>query len=88
MDRVKTEKSRKGEISCSVEETNRLREKLGLKPLKVEPTPQRTKQVKADVTKSKGEVSCSIEETNRIRAELGLKPLRGKMILTVCFCTN
>jgi U4/U6.U5 tri-snRNP-associated protein 1 len=70
-----------GEISCSVEETNRIRALLGLKPLRGVGANNggggaASGDVKATVTESNGEISCSIEETNRIRALLGLKPLK------------
>ncbi|KAK6359449.1 hypothetical protein TWF696_000607 [Orbilia brochopaga] len=59
----------------SIEETNRIRASLGLKPLRVEsappPPPPAEKPSKAD----DGD-GISIEETNRIRAALGLKPLK------------
>lgn len=76
-----------GEISCSVEETNRIRALLGLKPLRGVPSSSGSSssgsggagpaggEVKATVSESNGEISCSVEETNRIRALLGLKPL-------------
>ena len=52
--------------SLSVSETNKLREKIGLKPLDVEPESTKTEE---NVT------SLSIEESNKLRAELGLRPL-------------
>ncbi|KAJ6260287.1 hypothetical protein Dda_4512 [Drechslerella dactyloides] len=60
----------------SIEETNRIRASLGLKPLRVDsapppPPPPSEKPPKAD----DGD-GISIEETNRIRAALGLKPLK------------
>ncbi|KAF3933342.1 hypothetical protein ABW19_dt0202929 [Dactylella cylindrospora] len=59
----------------SIEETNRIRASLGLKPLRVDtappPPPPEEKPPKQD-----GDDSISIEETNRIRAALGLKPLK------------
>eukprot|EP00736_Rhodelphis_marinus_P007677 Rmarinus@m.1406 len=69
-------KEKGGEVLCSIEETNRIRKELGLKPLEVEePAKQPSEEIRANVSESGGEVSCSIEETNRIRAQLGLKPL-------------
>uniref|UniRef100_A0A7S2RWK0 SART-1 family protein n=1 Tax=Mucochytrium quahogii TaxID=96639 RepID=A0A7S2RWK0_9STRA len=70
-----------GEISCSIEETNRIRAELGLKPLRLDGKGKADEKVQggsvsADVVESNGEVSCSVEETNRVRALLGLKPLR------------
>jgi U4/U6.U5 tri-snRNP-associated protein 1 len=59
-----------GEISCSVQETNRLRAQLGLKPLRIRPT---TSAASSD----NREVSLSVEESNALRAKLGLKPLRS-----------
>ena len=53
--------------SLSVNETNKLREKLGLKPLE---EPQKKEEVN-----DANEVSLSIEETNKLRASLGLRPL-------------
>uniref|UniRef100_A0A7S3PNI2 SART-1 protein n=1 Tax=Aplanochytrium stocchinoi TaxID=215587 RepID=A0A7S3PNI2_9STRA len=73
--KVKMQKGKNGEVSCSVEETNKIRAKLGLKPLR-EKNKRNTEQSKAKVIEKNGEISCSIEDTNRIRAQLGLKPLR------------
>lgn len=68
-----------GEISCSVEETNRIRAALGLRPLRTNVLSEQkhsTPPLRPNVTSKSGEISCSVEETNRIRASLGLKPLR------------
>ncbi len=64
-----------GEISCSIEETNRLRKLLGLKPLRPSKRAEKPLPV-GKVSEKNGEISMSIEETNRIRKELGLKPLQ------------
>ena len=57
-----------GELSMSVEETNKLRASLGLPPLEVDtPAPQPSQQG--------DELSLSVEETNKLRAKLGLPPL-------------
>ena len=52
--------------SLSVDDTNKLREKLGLKPLEVEPKKEEEDQ---------NVISLSIEETNKLREKLGLRPL-------------
>ena len=57
-----------GEISCSVEETNRIRAELGLPPLEMD-----TSEVK--VHTDGDEISMSVEETNELRKKLGLPPL-------------
>ena len=57
-----------GEISCSVEETNRIRAELGLPPLEMD-----TNEVK--VHTDGDEISMSVEETNELRKKLGLPPL-------------
>ena len=68
-----------GEISCSVEETNRIRAQLGLKPLTVRQTSSSATLSNASAFKAEsnadGEISASVEETNRIRISLGMKPL-------------
>jgi len=64
-----------GEVSCSVEETNRIRKLLGMKPLNFSVEDKGDDFVHAKVTENNGEISCSVEETNRIRVQLGLKPL-------------
>ncbi|XP_076314361.1 U4/U6.U5 tri-snRNP-associated protein 1-like isoform X2 [Tachypleus tridentatus] len=57
-------------ISLSIEEANRLRAKLGLKPLQV----KEDKPVQE--TSGGGENSLSVAETNKLRAKIGLKPLQ------------
>lgn len=69
-----------------MEETNRIRAALGIKPLRTKP--ERTAKpenkllaaapstLRATVTSRNGEITCSVEETNRVRAALGLRPLR------------
>ena len=54
--------------SLSVDDTNKLREKLGLKPLEVEPKPKKEEE-------DQNVISLSIEETNKLREKLGMKPL-------------
>ena len=54
--------------SLSVDDTNKLREKLGLKPLEVEPKPKKEDE-------DQNVISLSIEETNKLREKLGMKPL-------------
>lgn len=56
------------EESISLEETNRIRVSLGLKPIPV------AASVAEDVSKLKGD-AISVDETNRLRMSLGLKPL-------------
>ncbi len=51
-------------LELSVEETNKLRLKLGLKPLR------------GNETNATEELSLSIEDSNHLRAKLGLPPLR------------
>lgn len=57
-----------GEISCSVEETNRIRAELGLAPLEED-------HHEMKVQKNGDEISMSVEETNALRKKLGLPPL-------------
>lgn len=57
------------QASLSVDDTNKLREKLGLKPLQVEPKKEEKEE------EDKNVISLSIEETNKLREKLGLKPL-------------
>lgn len=76
-----------GEITCSVEETNRIRVALGMKPLRTSTSPEKHPEklptltspppLRAAVSSHNGEITCSVEETNRIRVALGLKPLRN-----------
>ena len=70
-------------IELSVDETNKLRATLGLKPLRVGNNNILTEAV-TTVTASEGtgdnfekeELELSVEETNKLRAKLGLAPLR------------
>ncbi|KAG7665853.1 uncharacterized protein J8A68_000679 [[Candida] subhashii] len=55
------------EISLSIEETNKLRLKAGLKPI---PIPRQQQQPKDDSI-----IELSIEETNKLRISIGLKPI-------------
>lgn len=55
------------EISLSIEETNILRVKAGLKPIPVPVNDQQEKKKDED-----GVISLSIEETNKLRARIGL----------------
>ncbi|KAF3175724.1 hypothetical protein TWF106_009067 [Orbilia oligospora] len=62
----------------SIEETNALRLKLGLKPLRTAappPPPEPTPKPAAKKDSGDGE-SISIEETNQLRIAMGLKPLK------------
>ncbi|KAJ3101168.1 Pre-mRNA-splicing factor 38A [Phlyctochytrium bullatum] len=54
--------------SLSIEETNKLRMKMGLKPLTI--------GLKPGDAGYTGDVAMSIEETNRLRVKMGLKPLK------------
>ena len=60
----------KVQTELSVEATNKLREKLGLKPLHAPPPPP-------EEEKAKVHEELSVAATNKLRAELGLKPLHG-----------
>ncbi|ODV78629.1 uncharacterized protein CANTADRAFT_53271 [Suhomyces tanzawaensis NRRL Y-17324] len=64
------------EISLSLEETNKLRISIGLKPISVEAaeTAPSTTTKEAPLT-SESKPELTIEETNRLRASLGLKPI-------------
>ncbi|XP_040567590.1 U4/U6.U5 tri-snRNP-associated protein 1 [Lepeophtheirus salmonis] len=68
--------------SLSIEETNKLREKVGLKPLKVDAKSESKSSSKdkqpspTQAQKNESKDSLSVEETNRLRAEIGLKPLK------------
>ena len=64
---------RGGEVSCSVEETNRIRASLGLAPLRTKAAASAPAPAPAS---SAGEISLSVAETNALRESLGLKPLR------------
>jgi hypothetical protein len=80
---------RNGEISCSIEETNRIRAALGLGPLRVgprgPPPPQPPQPSAAPppapaataAAAASGEISLGVAETNALRASLGLAPLRA-----------
>lgn len=57
------------EESISVEETNKIRISLGLKPMAVESTPSKTRG------RDEPSSDLSLEDTNRIRKSLGLKPI-------------
>ncbi|EWC48713.1 hypothetical protein DRE_00018 [Drechslerella stenobrocha 248] len=59
----------------SIEETNRIRASLGLKPLRVDPAPATAARERPPKADDSGD-GISIEETNRLRAALGLKPLK------------
>ena len=70
-------------IELSVDETNKLRATLGLKPLRVGNNNIITEAVTtATVSEGTGdnfekeELELSVEETNKLRAKLGLAPLR------------
>ncbi|GAV30417.1 hypothetical protein PMKS-003928 [Pichia membranifaciens] len=54
-------------LSLSVEETNRLRAQVGLKPIPVE------KKSQSEKSGDTGILRISVEETNRLRKQLGLK---------------
>lgn len=56
-------------LSLSVEETNRLRTKVGLKLIPVDEKPQSQENNDAEI------VRISVEETNRLRNQLGLRPI-------------
>ena len=72
-------------IELSIEDTNSLRSKLGLKPLRVSGAPSRTSPKDPAVPALDGvkeaggkeELSLSVGETNALRERLGLKPLRN-----------
>lgn len=75
-------------IELSVEETNKLRIELGLKPLRVTSSsssshPDTTQTISTSTgststkTNSSDEINLSIEETNALRSQLGLAPLRS-----------
>jgi U4/U6.U5 tri-snRNP-associated protein 1 len=65
-------------IELSIEESNALRSKLGLKPLQVaqEPVPDNRNENVGS------ELSLSFEESNDLRSRLGLKPLRTNEVST------
>jgi len=72
-------------IELSIEDTDKLREKLGLAPLRLENTTSTT--IKDEATKilnrgnketsDKEELELSVKETNKLREKLGLAPLRN-----------
>ena len=60
----------------SIEETNKLRLSLGLKPLKVDaPTPRNAPAERPPRASGDGS-ELSVDETNKLRLSLGLKPLK------------
>jgi len=68
-------------IELSIQETNQLRLKLGLKPLQIKksqtsPNTAPTSTVPTN-NNNNDEISLSIDETNKLRANLGLDPLRA-----------
>lgn len=73
-------------IELSVEETNKLRAKLGLKPLRIgnEVVGAESSNVLGETPSQEGgkaeeeeALELSVDETNKLRAKLGLAPLRG-----------
>lgn len=67
--------------SLSIDETNRMRAKLGLKPLQVGPAkPTKTSSSKqsstTEITSQSSHDSLSVSQTDQLRAKLGLKPLK------------
>jgi U4/U6.U5 tri-snRNP-associated protein 1 len=71
-------------IELSIEETNKLRSELGLKPLRLDgPASSSSNNNNASprekgTSKSEEVLELSVEQTNGLRAKLGLKPLRSK----------
>lgn len=64
-------------IELSVEETNKLRADLGLKPLRIEGKPlEPVAAPPGDKTGDEEALELSVEETNKLREKLGLAPLR------------
>eukprot|EP00531_Pseudo-nitzschia_arenysensis_P006694 CAMPEP_0116138512 /NCGR_PEP_ID=MMETSP0329-20121206/12821_1 /TAXON_ID=697910 /ORGANISM="Pseudo-nitzschia arenysensis, Strain B593" /LENGTH=777 /DNA_ID=CAMNT_0003633499 /DNA_START=75 /DNA_END=2408 /DNA_ORIENTATION=- len=65
-------------IELSIEETNKLRSELGLKPLRIEKPEVLLEQPAGDKNKNGEEeaLELSVEETNKLREKLGLAPLR------------
>lgn len=65
-------------IELSIEETNKLRAELGLKPLRIEKPEILTEQSAGETNKNGDEeaLELSVEETNKLREKLGLAPLR------------
>ena len=71
-------------IELSIEETNKLRQQLGLKPLRTSSTTNSSNNHStADTSNASarnsndGEISLSIQESNSLREKLGLPPLRS-----------
>ena len=67
------------ESEISLEETNRIRASLGLKPIVIDAEQSTNKSAQASATVNGGgggsKEEISLEETNRIRISLGLKPI-------------
>lgn len=64
-------------IELSVEETNKLRAELGLKPLRIEgKSSEPVTAPSGDKTGEEEALELSVEETNKLREKLGLAPLR------------
>ena len=70
-------------IELSVEETNKLREELGLKPLRIDNHQAPAAETATDSLPNDGgkadeeeALELSVEETNKLREKLGLAPLR------------
>mmetsp|Transcript_1824 Transcript_1824/g.2643 ORF Transcript_1824/g.2643 Transcript_1824/m.2643 type:complete len:851 (+) Transcript_1824:142-2694(+) len=68
-------------VELSIEETNKLRKELGLKPLKVSSSSSSTHDKSSaaptsSANKSSDEINLSIEETNALRSKIGLPPLK------------
>ncbi|GFH56696.1 hypothetical protein CTEN210_13172 [Chaetoceros tenuissimus] len=70
-------------IELSIDETNKLRQQLGLKPLRTSSTTSNNNHSTADTSNASaqnsndGEISLSIQESNALREKLGLPPLRS-----------
>ena len=64
-------------IEFSVEETNKLREQLGLAPLRTGSNTAETATAAAAATGGDEVLQMSVDESNALRAQLGLPPLRG-----------
>lgn len=72
-------------VELSVDETNELRKKLGLKPLRMgssssssapAPVPSEDLHQSSSSNKNKEEINLSVDDTNALRAKLGLAPLK------------
>jgi U4/U6.U5 tri-snRNP-associated protein 1 len=61
-------------LNLSIDETNKLRAELGLKPLRVNNAPPPS--VESTQQEEKELLEMSVDETNGLRAKLGLAPLR------------